>query len=132
MLKAQNRYVFILPLPNREAVLVSMEDGTLVCDSCGNATCEHVDAANTLAFYGVKLAELAEMQPDAFIAYYDAWWPKRGVSLRELEEGGERFHRADAFFQALQDAMRGRRKVPNPNPAPDEDPLTYMYDKKEG
>jgi hypothetical protein len=127
---------YVLPLPEKRMALMVEDQGEdgWQCSRCGRETlrggCAHIEAARVAQFHAEKLFEFSGMESAVFDAYYQ-WWPKRDPALREEAEDTARYQRADAFFQALSDSLKERRRKPNPNPAPEEDALDYMYAKQE-
>lgn len=129
------RYVIGEGPHSREAFLVDM--GERYACSCGGSheqvQCGHLQAATVAQAYFATLDKLRGMTQEDFDAFYAKWWEARKQKMGALEEGTEKYYKMEAFYVALGETWRLRRKPDwrDVNEAMG-GTLAYLFQQKEG
>lgn len=131
----RERFVIGAGPNSKEAFLISFgedEDCTCLRQHKGQ-NCAHRQAASVSQAYFATLDKIAVMPQEDFAAFYEKWWGARKAKMAAQEEGTEKYYKMEAFYVALGEAWRLRRK-------PDwrdvdtvmGGALGYLFEQKEG
>lgn len=78
--------------------------------TCSRPECSHRQAATVAQAYFATLDKVAAMTQEDFAAFYEKWWGARKAKMAAQEEGSEKYYKLEAFYVALGEAWRLRRK----------------------